>query len=98
MEVALEVGAADVVTADDGSIEVLTPWEIVGKVVDAMRAAGLEPQSSEVAMIASTQAPLDKETAETVLGLIDALEDLDDVQNVYTNAEISAEVMEQLGG
>jgi YebC/PmpR family DNA-binding regulatory protein len=98
MEVALEAGADDVVTADDDSIEVLTPWEIVGKVADAMRAAGLEPQSSEVAMIASTQVSLDRETAETVMGLIDALEDLDDVQNVYTNAEISAEVMEQLGG
>ncbi len=98
MEVALEAGADDIVTQDDGSIEVLTPWEIVGKVVDALTAAGIKPAGSEVTMLASTHAELDKETAETVLGLIDALEDLDDVQNVYTNADISAEVMEQLGG
>jgi len=52
--------------------------------------------SAEITMITSVQAPLDKDGAETVLGLIDALEDLDDVQNVYTNADISQEVMEQL--
>ena len=97
MEVALESGADDVVTQDDGSIEVLTPWEIVGKVRDAMVTAGLKPEGSEVAMIASTQATLDKDTAEKVLALVDMLEDLDDVQNVYTNADIPAEVMEQLG-
>lgn len=97
MEVALEAGADDVVTQDDGSIEVLTPWEIVGKVRDAMVKAGLTPEGSEVAMIASTQATLDKDTAEKVLALVDMLEDLDDVQNVYTNADIPADVMEQLG-
>jgi len=97
MEVALDAGADDVITHDDGSIEVLTPWEIVGKVKDAMTKAGLKPVSAEITMITSVQAPLDKDGAETVLGLIDALEDLDDVQNVYTNADISQEVMEQLG-
>ncbi|MET0378337.1 MAG: YebC/PmpR family DNA-binding transcriptional regulator [Spongiibacteraceae bacterium] len=98
MEAALEAGADDVVTQDDGSIEVLTPWEIVGAVKDAMLKAGLRPESSEVTMITSTQATLaDKDSAETVLALIDMLEDLDDVQNVYTNADIPAEVMEQLG-
>lgn len=96
MEVALEVGADDVITHDDGSIEVLTPWETVGAIKDAMVKAGLKPDSADVAMIAATQVPLDKDAAETVLDLIDALEDLDDVQNVYTNADISAEVMEQL--
>lgn len=97
MEVALDAGADDVITHEDGSIEVLTPWEIVGKVKDAMTKAGLKPVSAEITMITSVQAPLDKDGAETVLGLIDALEDLDDVQNVYTNADISQEVMEQLG-
>jgi YebC/PmpR family DNA-binding regulatory protein len=96
MEVALDVGADDVITHDDGSIEVLTPWETVGAIKDAMIKAGLKPDSADVAMIAATQIPLDKDAAETVLDLIDALEDLDDVQNVYTNADISAEVMEQL--
>jgi YebC/PmpR family DNA-binding regulatory protein len=96
MEVALEAGADDVVSNDDGSIEVLTPWETVGKVWDAMVAAGLKPESSDITMLASLQVPLDKGGAETLLGLVDALEDLDDVQNVYTNAEISDEVMAQL--
>jgi YebC/PmpR family DNA-binding regulatory protein len=96
MEVALEAGADDVVAHEDGSIEVLTPWEVVGKVRDAMEAAGLVPAGSDVTMIASLQVPLDKGGAETLLGLVDALEDLDDVQNVYTNAEISDEVMAQL--
>lgn len=97
MEVGLDAGAEDVITHDDGSIEVLTPWEIVGKVKDAMVKAGLKPEASEVTMITSMQATLDKDGAETVLNLIDALEDLDDVQNVYTNADIPTEVMEQLG-
>ncbi len=96
MEVALDAGADDVITHDDGSIEVLTPWETVGAIKDAMIKAGLKPDSADVAMIAATQVPLDKDAAETVLDLIDALEDLDDVQNVYTNADISADVMEQL--
>lgn len=98
MEVALEAGADDVVTNEDGSIEVLTPWEIVGKIRDAMEAAGLKPESSDITMLASLQVPMDKGGAETLLGLVDALEDLDDVQNVYTNAEISDEVMAQLDG
>lgn len=98
MEVALDAGADDVITQEDGSIEVQTPWEVVGAVADAMTKAGFKPESSDVAMIASTLATLDKEGAEALLGLVDALEDLDDVQNVYTNADIPAEVMEQLNG
>lgn len=96
MDAALEAGADDVIAHDDGSIEVLTPWETVGAVRDAMVKSGLKPDSADVAMLASTHVALDKEAAETVLALIDMLEDLDDVQNVYTNAEISAAVMEQL--
>jgi YebC/PmpR family DNA-binding regulatory protein len=96
MEVALEVGADDVVAHEDGSIEVLTPWETVNAVKDAMVKAGLKPDSADVAMIAAVLVPLDKDAAESLLNLVDALEDLDDVQNVYTNADISVEVMEQL--
>lgn len=96
MEVALDAGADDVVTQEDGSIEVLTPWETVSKVKDAMVKAGLKPEGADVAMIAAVLVPLDKEAAEALLDMVDALEDLDDVQNVYTNADISAEVMEQL--
>jgi YebC/PmpR family DNA-binding regulatory protein len=96
MEIALDAGADDIVTQEDGSIEVLTPWETVSKVKDAMVKAGLKPEGADVAMIAAVLVPLDKEAAEALLDMVDALEDLDDVQNVYTNADISAEVMEQL--
>jgi len=98
MEVALEAGADDVITHDDGSIEVQTPWEMFGAVKDEMVKAGLQPENAEVTMITSVQVALDKEGAESLLALVDMLEDLDDVQNVYTNAEISAEVMAQLDG
>lgn len=97
LEVALEAGAEDVVTNDDKSIDVMTAWEDFTAVKDAMVAEGLEPDDAEVTMLASVTVPLDKEGAEKTLALIDSLEDLDDVQNVYTNADISLEVMEQLG-
>ncbi len=97
MEVALEAGAEDVVTNDDQSIDVMTAWEDFTAVKDAMVAQGLTPDDAEITMLASISVPLDKEAAEKTLALIDSLEDLDDVQNVYTNADISLEVMEQLG-
>ncbi|WP_419835565.1 YebC/PmpR family DNA-binding transcriptional regulator [Endozoicomonas atrinae] len=96
MDAALEAGAEDVVTNDDGSAEVLTEWTEFMSVKDALEAAGLTPAGGEVAMIASTQTELDLGGAEKIMKLIDRLEDLDDVQNVYTNADISAEIMEQL--
>ncbi len=97
MEAALESGAEDVVTNDDGSIDVLTPWEDFAEVKEALVAASLEPEDGEVTMIASTTVSQDKSGAEKVIGLVDMLEDLDDVQNVYTNADIPIEVLEQLG-
>ena len=97
MEVALEAGAEDVVTNDDQSIDVMVAWEEFATVKDTIVAAGLEPDDAEITMLASITVPLDKEGAEKALALIDSLEDLDDVQNVYTNADISLEVMEQLG-
>lgn len=97
MEVALEAGAEDVLSNDDGSIDVLTAWEDFSAVKEALEASGLEPEGAEVTMLASTTVSLDKEAAEKLLALVDYLEDLDDVQNVYTNADISAEVMEELG-
>jgi YebC/PmpR family DNA-binding regulatory protein len=96
MEAALEAGADDVVSNDDGSIDVFTAFEDYMTVKDAMVAGGLEPVIAEVAMIPSTTIALDKEGAEKVMGLVDMLEDLDDVQNVYTNADIPADVLEQL--
>ncbi|TNE76375.1 MAG: YebC/PmpR family DNA-binding transcriptional regulator [Gammaproteobacteria bacterium] len=97
MEVALEAGAEDVVSNDDGSVDVLTGWEDFSAVKDALVAAGLAPENAEVTMLASTTVELDKEAAEKLLALVDHLEDLDDVQNVYTNADISEAVMAELG-
>lgn len=96
MDVALEAGAEDVTSADDGSIEVTTAWEDFSAVKAAMEAAGLTPDDGEVTMIASLTVPVDASGAETVMGLIDALEDLDDVQNVYSNVEIPDEVLTAL--
>ena len=87
MEVALEAGAEDIDSEDDGSLTVITPWEILSDVVAALAAADLEPEHAEVTMVPSTYVPCDTEQAESVLKLIDALEDLDDVQNVYSNGD-----------
>ncbi|VAX14044.1 Probable transcriptional regulatory protein YebC, partial [hydrothermal vent metagenome] len=89
MEVALEAGADDVQTHDDGSIDVLTSPDEFMNVKDAMTAAGLEPEMAEITMTPSTSVDMELEDAEKVMRLVDALEDLDDVQNVYTNADFS---------
>jgi YebC/PmpR family DNA-binding regulatory protein len=91
MEVALEAGADDIVTEDDGSIEVLTSPEAYADVVLAMEEAGLTPANSEVTMRASTEVELDAETGRKVLSFLDVLEDLDDTQAVYSNADIPDE-------
>ena len=96
MEAALESGADDIVTNDDGSIDVLTPWENLVPVKEAMIAAGHEPVNAEVIQQAATSVDLELEDAEKVMRLIDMLEDLDDVQSVHTNADFSEEVMAQL--
>ncbi len=96
MEVALEAGADDVQTHEDGSIDVLTSPEEFMNVKDAMIAASLEPEMAEITMTPSTTVDMNLEDAEKVMRLVDALEDLDDVQNVYTNADFSEEVMAEL--
>ena len=96
LEAALEAGADDMLVHGDGSLEVVTTPDHFGAVKDALAKAGLEIESSEVTMVASTEAELDLEAAEVLLKLVDHLEDLDDVQNVYSNASISDEVMGQL--
>ena len=96
MEVALEAGAEDLVSNDDGSVDILTPWEDFMQIKDAIEAAGFTPASAEVTMLPATTVELDQGGAETILGLIDMLEDLDDVQNVYTNADIPQAVLEAL--
>jgi YebC/PmpR family DNA-binding regulatory protein len=96
MEAALEAGAEDVVTNDDSSIEVTSSPESFSEVREAMAAAGFEPEVSEITMQPSTSVDLQLDDAEKVMRLVDMLEDLDDVQNVYNNADFSDEVMAQL--
>lgn len=98
MEQALELGAEDVLSNDDGSIDVITAFETFGSVLDALKDAGFIPAGAEVTMAAENLMDMDVEMAEKVMRLIDALEDLDDVQNVYSNANFTAELMEQLAG
>jgi YebC/PmpR family DNA-binding regulatory protein len=92
-EAALDAGADDIVSNDDNSVDVITTPESYLGVKDALIAAGFTPDNAEVTMQASTMVELDAETAEKMLKLIDRLEDLDDVQNVYSNADISEDIM-----
>ena len=80
MEVALEAGADDILSEDGGAISVTTPWESLNEVVDALVAADMSPDHSEVTMVASTTTEFDHEMAQKVLNLLDVLEDLDDLQ------------------
>ncbi|GLP96161.1 YebC/PmpR family DNA-binding transcriptional regulator [Paraferrimonas sedimenticola] len=92
MDAALEAGADDVLAHDDGSFDVYTSIEDFGPVKDALDSVGLTSSNAEVTQVPSTTADLDIDTAPKLLRLIDALEDLDDVQEVYHNGELSAEV------
>jgi YebC/PmpR family DNA-binding regulatory protein len=96
MEAALEAGAEDVVSSEDGSVDVITTPEAFSAVADALQAAGLKADQAEVSYNASTMAELDLEAAEKLLKMVDTLEDLDDVQEVYTNADIAPEIYEAL--
>ena len=80
----------------DGSVAVITAWEELAAVKQALEAANLSPQDAEVTMIAATTVPVDAGGAGKIMGLVDALEDLDDVQNVYTNVDIPDEVLAAL--
>ena len=91
MEVALDAGAEDIVTEEDGSIEVITTPEAYTSVVDAMEVAGITPANAEITMRASMEVELDVETGQKVLRFLDVLEDLDDAQAVYSNADIPEE-------
>jgi YebC/PmpR family DNA-binding regulatory protein len=97
MEAALEAGADDVVSNGDGSIDVLVGPEQFEAVRDTLVNAGLAPESAEVTMRASTSVALDKDDAEKMIRLLERLEDLDDVQNVYSNADISEDILAQIG-
>ena len=96
MECALEAGAEDVVNNEDGTIDVITRPAEFESVRDAMIAAGQTPDSAEVTMRPTTTAELDEDQAGTVLKMLEALEELDDVQDVYSNADFSEEVIAAL--
>lgn len=97
MEAALEAGAEDIVSYDDGAIDVFTDPVDFYTVKEALDKASFVADNAEIAMIASTKAELDLDTAEKFMRLIDTLEDHDDVQEVYHNAEISDDVIANLG-
>lgn len=97
MEAALDAGAEDIVSHDDGSFEVLTAAEAFNDVKDALLAAGFTPDNSEVTLIPSTRAEVDAEHVAAFFKMLDQLEDSDDVQNVYHNADISDELMAEHG-
>ena len=97
MEAAVEAGAEDVITNDDGSVDIITVPEEFSAVKDALKGGGFEPDNDEITYAASTSAVLERDDAEKLLRMVDMLEDLDDVQEVYTNAEISDEIMDAVG-
>ena len=92
MEIGLEAGADDIVTNDDGSIDVYTTPEAFADVVEAFEKNNIKPVNAEVSMVPSTESELEGDQAVKCMRMIDALEDLDDVQNVYHNASIPDDV------
>lgn len=97
MEAAIEAGADELVTNDDGSHEVLVAPDEFTRVRDALVAAGLEPAHAEVTMRPTKDVEVSGEDAERVLRLLQVLDDLDDVQNVYSNADFSEETLAEVG-
>jgi transcriptional/translational regulatory protein YebC/TACO1 len=90
MEAAIDAGAEDVITHEDGSIEVVTgPYDFVA-VKDALAKAGLKPEFAEVTMKPTAEVEMAGEDAARMQRLLDAIEALDDVQNVHTNAVLDA--------
>jgi YebC/PmpR family DNA-binding regulatory protein len=90
MEVALEAGAEDVITDEEGGIEVLTAVADFEAVKNALEAAGFKPAIAEVTMRAENPVVMDADTSARMQKLLDALEDLDDTQDVFHNAEMTA--------
>jgi len=91
MEIALEAGADDVISDEDGAIEVITPVADFEAVKDALTAAGLTPDDAQVTMRPENPIEVTGDDAARMQKLLDALEDLDDVQDVYHNAELDSD-------
>ena len=96
MDAAIDAGAEDVAVDEDGSIEVLTSPSDFETVRDGMLTAGFESENAQVTMRASTSAELGVKEATSMIKMLDLLEDLDDVQEVYSNADISEDVLAQI--
>jgi YebC/PmpR family DNA-binding regulatory protein len=96
MDAAIEAGAEDVLVDEDHSIEVVTDPTEFETVRDALRAAGFMPEQAELTMRAATSVALELQAASSMVKMLDMLEDLDDVQNIYSNAEISDEILAAL--
>jgi YebC/PmpR family DNA-binding regulatory protein len=96
LEAALDAGAVDVIVNDDTTIDVLTDPDSFSDVKSVMEAACFSPENAEVTMRAETSTPLAVADAEKMIRLLDMLEELDDTQKVYSNADISDEVLAQL--
>ena len=94
MDLVIEAGAEDIEVEDDGVVSVVTPPEAFGAVLDALKAAGFDPEHAELALVPTAVSPCDEETGAKVLRLIDALDDLDDVQNVTCNAGFPEGILE----
>ncbi len=97
MEAALDAGADELETNDDGSMDVLIDPDSFTEVRDALVAVGLEPEQAEVTFRPRTSAQLGGEDAERTLKLLEMLDDIDDVQNVYTNAQFADETLAETG-
>ena len=96
MEAAIDAGAEDIITNDDGSIDIITDPDSFVDIKHRLIGANFKPDTSEITMRATTSNKLDLDGAQTMLKLLDMLEDLDDVQQVYSNADIPDEVLAQL--
>jgi YebC/PmpR family DNA-binding regulatory protein len=95
MDIAIEAGASDV-SEEDGQIEIITPVESYHAVLNALQAEGIDVEESHITMRAQNLIAIDKDIAISLLKLIDMLEDLDDVQNVYNNAELTETLLESI--
>lgn len=96
MEVALDAGGDDLINNDDGSVDIVCEPDAFVQLKEALAAAELEANFAEVAMRPSTMAEMTDKDAEKLIRLIDTLEELDDVQNVYSNADFSEDLLESL--
>ncbi len=95
IELAIEAGAQDV-SLDDGQVEIITPVENYHTILESLQSFGYEVEQSHLTMRAQTSILIDKEQAESLMKLIDMLEDLDDVQEVYSNAEYPESLLETM--